>query len=136
MDKESRSVQRRIAAQKGEPTPEFDKPSTTNREAVAQKIAVNTLGKPWCSLNEQEQDYMLWLADEILSLIEPNCEKCEVMLSAMNVHPKTIEPKVLSEVAKIGLDLVNTVLYEHPDDAIAQAQKQVLVKALATIEGE
>lgn len=41
----------------------------------------------------------------------------------------------LFEVAKIALDLVKSVLHEHPDDAIAQVQKGVIEKALAKAEG-
>lgn len=42
----------------------------------------------------------------------------------------------LYEVAKIALDLVKTVLYEHPDDEIAQAQKKVIEDALKEARGE
>jgi len=41
----------------------------------------------------------------------------------------------LYDVALIALDLVKHVLYEHPDDAIAQAQKETIDKALAKAEG-
>jgi len=40
----------------------------------------------------------------------------------------------LLEVAKIALDLVNTVIYEHPNDFIARTQKTVIEKALAKAE--
>lgn len=44
--------------------------------------------------------------------------------------------KELYEATKVGLDLVRTVLYEHPDDEIAQAQKIIIDKALAKYEGK
>ena len=41
----------------------------------------------------------------------------------------------LYEACKIALDLVTTVLYEHPDDEIAKAQKEAINKALSKAEG-
>ena len=37
---------------------------------------------------------------------------------------------------KVGLDLVKSVLHEHPDDAIAISQKHLIEQALAKAEGE
>jgi hypothetical protein len=42
----------------------------------------------------------------------------------------------LLKVAYIALDLVKTVLYNHPDDDIAQSQKEVIEKAIAKAEGK
>jgi len=42
----------------------------------------------------------------------------------------------LLEVAHIALDLVKTVLYNHPNDDIAQAQKEVIEKAIDRAEGK
>lgn len=42
----------------------------------------------------------------------------------------------LLEVAHIALDLVKTVLYNHPDDDIAQAQKKIIEKAISKAEGK
>lgn len=51
-----------------------------------------------------------------------------------DAHLMAASPKLL-EAARIALDLVKVVLYEHPDDAIAQAQKKVIEDALASVEG-
>jgi len=42
----------------------------------------------------------------------------------------------LHEATKIALDLVKVVLYDHPDDDIAQTQKQIIEQALAKAEGK
>jgi hypothetical protein len=42
----------------------------------------------------------------------------------------------LLKVAYIALDLVKTVLYNHPDDDIAQAQKEVIEKVILKAEGK
>jgi len=78
------------------------KPSTANREAVRRIIQADRelseiqLGEyePFIYYKQDTKETV----SKILSLItpEPNCEKCGVMLAAMDVHPKTVEPKVLS----------------------------------------
>ena len=52
-----------------------------------------------------------------------------------NAHLIAAAPK-LFEVAKIALDLVKVVRYEHPDDAIAQLQEEIILKAIAEAEGK
>jgi len=45
-------------------------------------------------------------------------------------HKNNVQSATLMEVAYIALDLVKTVLYNHPDDDIAQAQKEIIEKAI------
>ena len=39
-------------------------------------------------------------------------------------------------VCEIGLDLVNHVLYEQPNDEIAQQQKKIIEEALAKLDSD
>nr|MDD5220092.1 hypothetical protein [Candidatus Bipolaricaulis sp.] len=67
-EQQSRSVQRRIAAQKGKPAPDFSKPMT--EEKLRKQIA-NYLTKQFVFLPEElPEDECLEEADRILSLIK------------------------------------------------------------------
>ena len=78
-------------------------PSTANREAVLNIITANRIDTHIPGLHGKIRDEEA--TTEILSLM-PNCETCKVMLSAMNVHPKTVEPKVLTDEIQQARDEV------------------------------
>jgi hypothetical protein len=45
-------------------------------------------------------------------------------------------PDMYEALKTVAMGLVNTVLYQHPDDKLAQAQKEVIEKALQKAEEE
>ena len=50
------------------------------------------------------------------------------LVKAANLYPEMVL------AIKVGRDLVRTVLYQHPDDAIAQEQSKVIETILQKIE--
>jgi len=65
---------------------------------------------------------------------EHNWQVCEYIKHEADAHLIAAAPQMY-EAAKVALDLVKVVLYDHPDDDIAQTQKQVIEQALAKAEG-
>ncbi len=67
--------------------------------------------------------------EQILALSPPmevlNCEKCKVMLSAMSVHPKTVEPKVLSdeEISHVA----EATAKKHEDDEMSDMEWELVL---------
>ncbi len=83
------------------------------------------------------QDRIVVASDGQHTIEVANCRNPSLLPSeeVANAHLIAAAPELLA-AAEIGLDLVVWgVLYEHPDDEVAQAQRSIIEKALAKAEG-
>ncbi len=98
------------------------------QEAIA-KLYGNgayTINTPACNI-------AIVFGEKEANLICSAVNNCKVVCPS---NPQAVAESIkgMYEATKIAKSLVNTVLYFHPDDTLAQSQKAIIDKALARAE--